>query len=336
MNILIPSYEPDERLLILIEQLRAIGSAQIVIVDDGSGAAYSELFRTARELGCTVITHIANRGKGHALKSGFLYFRQKGTTDGIVCADSDGQHLPHDIMRIASSIQEHNQHIILGSRRFTGKVPMRSRFGNALTRLVFSFTTGKRIYDTQTGLRGYSADMLNWLCRIPGERFEYEMNLLLEAPAAGFSFHEVPIDTIYLNHNDSSHFRPIIDSARIYVPFLTFSLSSILCAVIDFLLLAVIHFFSSSLFFAVLGARLTSSVFNYTMNRKFVFSKGKKSKLHSSMPKYFTLVFVILCLNYGLMHVFNERIGIPLLIAKLMTEGTLFLFSYWVQRKYVY
>lgn len=239
-------------------------------------------------------------------------------------------------MRIASSIQEHNQHIILGSRRFTGKVPMRSRFGNALTRLVFSFTTGKRIYDTQTGLRGYSADMLNWLCRIPGERFEYEMNLLLEAPAAGFSFHEVPIDTIYLNHNDSSHFRPIIDSARIYVPFLTFSLSSILCAVIDFLLLAVIHFFSSSLFFAVLGARLTSSVFNYTMNRKFVFSKGKKSKLHSSMPKYFTLVFVILCLNYGLMHVFNERIGIPLLIAKLMTEGTLFLFSYWVQRKYVY
>lgn len=336
MNILIPSYEPDERLLFLIRQLREIGSFPIVVVDDGSGEAYSQLFISARELGCTVITHNENKGKGHALKSGFRYFMQKGVTDGIVCADSDGQHLPQDIMKIANSIEEHNHPIVLGCRRFTGKVPFRSRFGNTATRLVYTFATGKRIYDTQTGLRGYSADMLDWLCRIPGERFEYEMNLLLEAPAAGYSFHEVPIDTVYLDHNKSSHFRPIIDSARIYAPFLKFSISSLSSALIDILLLALIHFFSSSLLLAVLGARLTSSIFNYTMNKRFVFDRDKPSAIRTSMPKYFALVILILLLNYGLMHVFNERIGVPLLVAKLLTEAVLFIFSYWAQRKFVY
>jgi glycosyltransferase involved in cell wall biosynthesis len=336
MNILIPSYEPDERLVTLIEQLRVIGSFPIVVVDDGSGAAYRKLFSSVRELGCTVITHSVNKGKGHALKSGFHYFQQKGITDGIVCADSDGQHLPQDMMKIASSIQEYNQHIILGSRRFTGNVPLRSRFGNAATRLVYSIATGKRLYDTQTGLRGYSANMLSWLCSIPGDRFEYEMNLLLEAPAAGFSFHEVPIDTIYLNHNESSHFRPIADSARIYAPFITFSASSLLSAAIDYLLLALIHLFSSSLLLAVLGARLASSIFNYTMNKNFVFSKGKRATIKRSMSKYFALVVVIFSLNFGLMFLFNERLGIPLLIAKLLTEASLFVFSYYAQRRFVY
>lgn len=336
MNVLIPSYEPDGRLLQLIQQLQDISDFSIIVVDDGSGAAYSDIFRSVRELGCTLITHSANMGKGYALKTGFHYISKKGDKDGVVCADSDGQHLPEDIVRIASTIEEYNNHIILGSRRFTGKVPLRSRFGNAATRLVHTFATGNRIYDTQTGLRGYSADMLIWLCRMPGERFEYEMNLLLEAPAAGYSFYEVHIDTVYLDHNESSHFRPIVDSAKIYFPFLKFSISSILSAVIDFLLLALIHTVSSSLFLSVLGARTASSIFNFSMNRRYVFSGRKRSKIRQSMLKYFTLVLIILLLNYGLMYVFYEQIGIPLLLSKLLTEGSLFLFSYWSQRKFVY
>ncbi|WP_138755049.1 bifunctional glycosyltransferase family 2/GtrA family protein [Paenibacillus sinopodophylli] len=336
MNLLIPSYEPDERLIILIKQLREHGTFPIVIVDDGSGPAYRHLFSSARELGCTIITHTSNQGKGHALKSGFHYFKNKGITDGIVCADSDGQHLPRDIMKIAASLQEHTQHIVLGCRHFTGKVPLRSRFGNTATRLVYTLATGHKVVDTQTGLRGYSADMLDWLCRVPGERFEYEMNLLLEAPAAGYTFHQVSIDTVYLNHNQSSHFRPIADSTRIYAPFLKFSANSITSAAIDYLLLALIHLFSSSLLLAVLGARLASSIFNYSMNKRFVFATERKSAIHTSMTKYFTLVLLIIVLNYGLMYFFNERLGIQLLVAKLLTEGTLFLFSYWAQRKFVY
>lgn len=168
MNVLIPSYEPDERLIGLIKQLQASGSFSIVVVDDGSGAAYRDLFREARELGCTLITHSANKGKGCALKTGFRYFLEKETAEGIVCADSDGQHLPKDIIRIARSLSEHPQHIVLGGRRFTGSIPLRSRFGNAVTRIIFAAATGNRIYDTQTGLRGYSPEMLGWRCRYPG------------------------------------------------------------------------------------------------------------------------------------------------------------------------
>ncbi|MCQ6562349.1 glycosyltransferase family 2 protein [Paenibacillus mendelii] len=198
MTILIPSYEPDERLIGLVHHIQAISSCSILVIDDGSGEGYRDIFNAVREAGCTVLTHSRNQGKGRALKTGFAYIRQIGETDGVVCADSDGQHLPKDIMSIAHAVNEHRHHIILGSRRFTGKVPMRSRFGNAVTRMVYSFSTGTPIQDTQTGLRGYSADMLDWLCGIPGERFEYEMNMLLEAKAAGYALLEVPIETVYL------------------------------------------------------------------------------------------------------------------------------------------
>lgn len=336
MTVLIPSYEPDERLLALVRRLKEMCSFPIVIVDDGSGEAYSEIFRKAKEYGCTVLTHVTNLGKGRALKTGFLYIAESGDQDGIVCADSDGQHLPEDIMRIAQSIHEHKRHIVMGSRRFTGKVPVRSRIGNTATRKIYSFTTGKELYDTQTGLRGFSSDMLEWLCSVPGERFEYEMNMLLEAPSEGYSFHEVPIDTVYLDENKSSHFRPIADSFRVYLPILKFSASSLASAALDFGLLFLIQIMTSNLLLAVLGSRICSSVCNYWMNRNLVFENGKRTGVKRSMPKYFALVVLILLLNYGLMAAFHEEIGIPLLAAKLLTEAVLFLFSYWAQRKFVY
>ncbi|WP_040950876.1 bifunctional glycosyltransferase family 2/GtrA family protein [Gorillibacterium massiliense] len=338
MTILIPSYEPDTRLLGLIGQLKAACDAMILIVDDGSGPAYQGIFDSAREAGCTVLTHQTNLGKGRALKTGFSYLQQNGNTDAVVCADSDGQHLPKDILRIAAATREHPQHVVLGSRHFTGNVPARSRFGNNATRMVYACTTGTSILDTQTGLRGYSADMLLWLCRIPGERFEYEMNMLLEAKSSGYPLFEVPIDTVYLDENKSSHFRPLADSARVYFPFLKFSASSGFSALLDFVLLFLFQWIGGALFLSVTGARLCSSVFNYTMNRTFVFSREKENgtATRKSLPRYYALVILIALLNYVLMHIFYENLSIPLLTAKLVTEAALFLFSYWSQRKFVY
>ena len=69
-------------------------------------------------------------------------------------------------------------------------------------------STGERIPDTQTGLRGYPAAMIPWLRSVRGDRYEYELNLLLEARNAGYAICSVEIDTVYLNHNSGSHFRP--------------------------------------------------------------------------------------------------------------------------------
>ncbi|WP_434752230.1 GtrA family protein [Paenibacillus amylolyticus] len=337
MTILIPSYEPDVRLLNLVMQLQTFKLGPIIIVDDGSGPGYRGIFDTAEAYGCIVLTHEVNQGKGRALKTGFQHIKEHGPQAGVVCADSDGQHLPHDIRRIVETLlTQTSLGIVLGSRRFTGKVPARSRLGNAVTRAVFSLTTGSKVHDTQTGLRGFPYAMLDWLCQIPGERFEYEMNMLLTAHKERYEITEQFIDTVYLDHNESSHFRPLADSFRIYMPILMFSTSSLLSALIDFGLLFIMQYFTHHLFLSVAAARLCSSMFNYSVNRKYVFSAGRSSKVRQSLLKYFTLMLLVLLLNYGLLYFYNEKLIIPLLAAKILTEISIFVFSYWAQRRFVY
>lgn len=336
MTILIPAYEPDQRLVNLVHDLLEVCDYDIVVVDDGSGQKYSNIFDTASSLGCTVLTHEKNKGKGAALKTGFEYIQQRKDSTGIVTADCDGQHLPKDIMRIAEAITEHRNSIILGTRKIIGKMPLRSHFGNSITRLVFSFASGTKVYDTQTGLRGFSAEMIPWLCRLSGDRFEYEMNMLLEAVPAGYSFNEIDIDTVYLEKNKSSHFHPIKDSVRVYLPIIKFSMSSILSGILDFLLLVVIKYITSNLLLAVVGARISSAIFNYTVNRLYVFSKYKDTSFKKSLLRYFTLVAIIMLINYGVIYVYYNVIGMPLFFAKMITEITVFFFSFWTQRRFVF
>ena len=336
MTILIPAYEPDQRLVYLINDLLEVCDYDIVVVDDGSGQDYKNIFDTVSSLGCTVLTHEINRGKGAALKTGFEYIQESKEVTGVVTADCDGQHLPKDIINIAEAITEHRNSVILGTRRIIGKMPLRSRFGNSVTRLIFTFASGVKVYDTQTGLRGFSMELLPWLCRLSGDRFEYEMNMLLEAAPAGYSFYELDIETVYLEKNKSSHFHTFKDSLRVYLPIIKFSMASILSGLLDFLLLVVIKLITSNLLLAVVGARISSAVFNYTVNRLYVFSKYKEASVTKSLPRYFTLAALIMLLNYGVINVYYNVIGMPLLFAKVITEITLFFFSFWTQRRFVF
>ena len=334
MTILIPAYEPDIRLLELIIHIRNSSDYNIVVVDDGSGEKYASIFNSIEEFGCTVLRHCKNLGKGRALKTGFEYMKKSEEEEGIVCADCDGQHLVEDIIKIAGEINAQKSHIILGCRHFLGKIPLRSRVGNTITRWVYAFLTGSSIKDTQTGLRGYSVNMLDWLCTIPGERFEYEMNMLLQVHEAGYSLREVAIDTVYLQNNRSSHFRPFTDSARVYLPILKFSASSALAGAADFLLLLILQCVTSNLALSVFGARAVSSVLNYCINKNYVFEK--KAGVGKPAIKYFFLVLIVLFSNYLLMAGFYQLLGVPLILAKLLTETILFLFSYWTQKKCVF
>ena len=217
MVILIPSFEPDHRLVELVEEIRESASDQpIVVVNDGSDATYDRRFDAVRYLGCKVIAYRPNRGKGHALKAGFAHIERTHTGAGVVCADGDGQHRVTDILRVGRALD--SDAIVLGARRFDTAVPARSRLGNTVTRVLFRAATGDAVQDTQTGLRGFPASMLPWLQSVPGERYEYELSVLLAAAARGVACYEIPIDTIYFEHNDSSHFRAVRDSMRVYVP----------------------------------------------------------------------------------------------------------------------
>ncbi|WP_433042827.1 glycosyltransferase family 2 protein [Dactylosporangium sp. CS-033363] len=223
MLALIPAYEPDHRLVELLADLRsAAPGAPLVVVDDGSGPAYRRVFAAARILGCTVLTHPVNKGKGEALKTGFRYATSLHPGRAVVCADADGQHRPDDILAVANMV-ERTGRTVLGVRRFTGRVPARSRIGNALTSALFTSLTGRRVGDTQTGLRGYPPALLPWLLAVPGARFEYEMRALLFAVRCGHPVEQVPIETVYVRDNAGSHFRPLADSMRVYGPLVRFA-----------------------------------------------------------------------------------------------------------------
>lgn len=336
MTVLIPAYKPDTHLLKLISEIQAKSGYNIVIVNDGSGEKFNNIFSTAEKLHCVVLRHVENQGKGCALKTGFEHIKNSNENEGVVCADCDGQHIVDDIIKVAEEIKNHKDFVIIGCRRFTGKVPFRSRFGNTVSRVLFTYATGTKVYDTQSGLRGYSPDMLDWLCSICGERYEYEINMLLEAQNNGYPIFEVNIETVYDKNNKSSHFRAIRDSSRVFFPILKFCASSLISALLDFSLLIIFQQFLSNLFISVVGARVCSSVFNYTMNGAYVFSKPRKAKVNQSAIKYFGLVIAIMLMNYGIIYTFNILLGIPLVFAKIFTEAVLFLFSYWAQRRFIF
>ncbi|MEK0156969.1 bifunctional glycosyltransferase family 2/GtrA family protein [Arthrobacter oryzae] len=346
MIILIPAYEPDQQLPALIRSIReAEPWATVVVVDDGSGPAYRDMFDGVKALGCHVIGYAQNRGKGFALKTGFGFIADHLPGRSVVCADSDGQHTIADILRVAAAVQGDAAKsdatksgaaaMVLGTRSFTGNVPARSRFGNTATRLLFTLATGERISDTQTGLRGYPASMLPWLRSVHGERYEYELNLLLEARQAGYAIKSVDIATVYLNHNSGSHFRPLADSARIYAPLLKFLASSFTAFLVDTVMFLILSAASDSLLLAVVGARAVSSAVNFAVNRRMVFRHGRDKPAARTGVRYFGLVVVLLAANFGLIAAL-EAASVPALPAKLLAEIALLSVSYVVQQRYLF
>jgi glycosyltransferase involved in cell wall biosynthesis len=336
MIILIPAYEPDDQLLRLIRSIAAAApQLTLVVVDDGSGPDYQPVFDGAARLGCTVIGFARNRGKGHALKAGFGYIADHFPGQDVVCADSDGQHRVEDILRVAERLPDTSDAMVLGTRSFSGNVPARSRLGNAATRWLFRLATGETIPDTQTGLRGYPAAMLTWLRDVPGERYEYELNLLLEAKQDGYLIRTVDIATVYLDHNSGSHFRPVTDSVRIYAPLLKFLASSLTAFILDTAAFLVLIGLTGSVLFAVVGARGISSAVNFLINRHLVFRHGKERRAGRTGIRYFALVLTLLAANLALMSALDQ-IAVAALPAKLLAEAALLAVSYSVQQRFLF
>ena len=329
---LIPAYKPTEVLVNLIRKCRENGLTTVV-VDDGSGTEYESLFELCGKE-ATVLRHEVNRGKGRALKTGLAYISEQwGTETVVVTLDADGQHRIEDAMAVCTIAEEHPDALVLGSRRFEGEVPLRSRFGNTMTRLVYRVSTGCRVYDTQTGLRAFSGAMLPKLSVIPGERYEYEMNVLLTLAKDNTEILEHKIETIYENDNSQSHFHAVRDSFRIYKEILKFSASSFFGFLVDYAVYSLLLLFTDVLWGANVIARIVSATVNFTVNRRFVFH-GNETVLKSAV-KYFLLAAVILAGNTVVLS-FLVNAGLHKLWAKLITEMFFFIFSWLIQRLLVF
>jgi len=218
----IPAYEPEEIFLDVLKTAYEAGF-KIIVVDDGSGPGFLEIFSKAEQY-AHVISYPENKGKGHALKTAFSYimdvYKEEQMT--IVTLDCDGQHNIEDAIKVCDISEAHPQAMILGSRKQSKKSPWKSRFGNGITRKVFFMFTGVKIQDTQTGLRAFNGSFIPMLMNIPGMRYEYEMNMLLQLAKSSINIIEVPIETVYIHNNAGSHFRAMRDSLSIYIEILKF------------------------------------------------------------------------------------------------------------------
>ncbi|MCD7777799.1 MAG: bifunctional glycosyltransferase family 2/GtrA family protein [Clostridiales bacterium] len=336
--ILIPAYEPTELMLSVLEIAHNEGF-DIIVVDDGSGIGFADIFEKAEEY-AAVIYHSENRGKGCALKTGLQFIKDNFKPPyTVVTMDADGQHSVLDAAKAADEAERNPDTLILGSRSLEQNVPARSRMGNSITRLVFKASTGLGIHDTQTGLRGFSHRLLPVMLEIPGERYEYEMNMLLCFADKGLPVKEVPILTIYFENIKGSHFSAVKDSYRIYKEILKFSASSLFCFVIDYLLFSgfsvmLSSFGSFGLTVSNILARVISGSVNFSVNRGLVF-KSRESVFKAGI-KYISLTVLILAGNTLVLNLFVYGLGLNKFAAKPLTEVIFFMISWLVQRLYVF
>lgn len=353
--IVIPALNPNERMVTLVRELKEAGFENIILVDDGSEIENRKYFKTCKEdFGCRIIRHVINFGKGIALKSAFNHILEnRPDIAGTITVDCDGQHVLEDIITCAQLVQEHPDSLILGCRQFIDKkIPFRSRFGNQFTKYFIRLLCGINVSDTQTGLRGMSRTLIQeYFARTKGERFEYEMNMLLCAKENQIPIVEFPIRTIYLENNESSHFNPLIDSIRIYKVFFKFMLSSFSSFIIDialFYLLGIILrpvvgdriqlvFLGVSISLLTLLrniiARLCSSFYNFTINKKQVFHSD--SKEISVVVKYYILcicqlIVSTVLVDKALTFIFSRT------IRKCIIDTILFTISFQIQREWVF
>lgn len=341
--IVIPSLNPDEKLIPLIQNLQSHGFAHILLINDGSRADCAHYFEEAvRDYGCRLYTHSVNLGKGRALKSAFnLILNEYPDCVGAVTVDSDGQHTMEDTAAVAKALVEHPDSLIMGCRNFKEPgIPPRSRFGNICTKYAVKIFCGISVSDTQTGLRGLSIDFMRRMMTIKGERFEYELNMLIEAKESGTPFYEVPIRTIYIASNETSHFNPLLDSIRIYSVFLKFILSSLSSFVVDILLFTLLAALLRGVLpgyhivIATVGARIVSSLFNFVINKNSVFKNTAPSV--STLVKYIVLCVVQVSLSAGLVWTIFHFLGWNETLIKIIVDCLLFLFSFQLQREWVF
>lgn len=331
--IIIPAYKPEKMLLTVVERL-LLCDCQVIVVDDGSGEEYREIFDET-EAFCIVLRHSENRGKGAAIKTALSFIRNEMRGGGLIgIMDCDGQHLPEDMLELLAFAGAHREALALGVRKVGTDMPLKFRLGNQITREVFRMISGVKVSDTQTGMRALDSKLIPRLLSVKGDRYEYEMNQLMACARAGIPIVEMPISTIYRDEkNSNSHFHKVRDSIRIYKDILKFTAFSFSSFLLDYLLFSLLMLFlphrAGYLLLANLTARGVSAFYNYSMNCRFVFHRDREI---NTAAGYFALAGFIFLLNNLLLEAFVQGAHLSVYLAKLLTECSLFVISWLIQK----
>ena len=340
--IIIPSYKPDRE--IMMEFIQKVKSRfnNIVVVDDGSGKEYTQFFEELQNQGIVVLKHYINFGKGRGIKTAFNYVLNNYPNGiGVVTADCDGQHYLEDIIKCAEKLKEVPEKVVIGYRNFNEKqVPFRSRFGNKLTRTIFSTFVGIKITDTQSGLRAFGRKSMETFLKTAGERYEYETNMLIDCKEKDIEIAEVPISTVYIKNNSLSHFNVVKDSIIIYKLFLKYIISSLSSFLLDiFLYAGLVNILPeiriigiTEIVIATIIARIISASYNFIVNSKVVF----KNQTKSSIIKYFILSAIQMFISAFAVSELFKVLNINSTLIKVVVDTIIFVINFVIQREWVF
>lgn len=351
--VLIPAYNPDKKLFLEFAKKLVVEFSKIIVINDGSKKECDDTFNEIAELDhIKIIKHGVNLGKGRALKTGFNeIINNYPECIGAVCADCDGQHCVEDIINCCNALKEKKDSYILGARNFDQRdVPTKSKYGNKITRNIFKIFIGIKIQDTQTGLRALSIETMKKFMKVFGERYEFETNVLIECKNSCIDIVEVPIKTIYIEKNQTSHFNPVKDSISIYKMFAKYILSAISSFIIDIILFYLslellnkwniicnITIFNKwnvldNIIVATIIARIISSIYNFKINGKVVF-KNINSK---SLIRYFVLVIIQMFVSAFCVDMICILNKCPVTLIKIIVDCIIFVVNFVIQREFVF
>lgn len=337
--IVIPSLNPDRKLIKTIKELKDYFSS-IIVVDDGSKKEYLEVFSEIENLGCIVTHHKINYGKGKALKTGIKILEENfPDTDAFITMDADGQHKVSDVLKIKEELEKDPDNIVLGSRSIYSKnVHFSTKIATFLTSMFFGLFTGYKFRDTLTGLRGIPIIYKKLALAIPGTRYDYEMNFLLEMALRRIDFTAVNIKYIYTEKKRVSLIDRVKDVFYLYETPIKFFASSLSSTAIDLILFDLLIKIESinpifMVYIATYLARIVSSIINFTMNKKWVYkSAGKTSKEATG----YTIVLVLKTIASSFIVSLFSFATINLTIIKMAVDSILFIINYYIQNKYIF
>lgn len=341
--VLIPTYEPDSKFVKLIQELTEDNFENILVIDDGSSKESQRYFeQVENNSNVTIIRHDFNRGKGKALKTGFNYIQENlNGIDGCVTVDADGQHLLTDINSCVAKFNDTPNKLVLGVRNFEdASVPFRSKFGNKLTVKVLSLLTGVKVNDTQTGLRVVPVKDMKNLLKIKGDRYEYELRMLIATKDLNIKVAQVPINTVYIADNESSHFNPIKDSLKIYKVFLKYVGSSLFSSIVDIFLFTLFIYILKDrialnyIVISTIVARVVSVLVNYNINAIHVFKSNNNRT--ENFYRYISLATFQMLVSATLVYLLSYPTTLHLTIIKIFVDIFLFFVSFVIQKDFVF
>ncbi len=273
--VLIPAYEPDDVLVELASRLKREGF-EVLVVNDGSGPDYETVFDRVREY-ATVLSHEYNRGKGAALKTGMYYIRYSmPECEHFITCDADGQHRVEDVIRVRDCLHG-GQKFVLTVRVPTkeSRVPIRSRFGNSLSRFVYTLLTNRYLSDNQSGLRGFNRIHLDWLIDVGKDNYDYEMNVLYYASKKNIYIATLPIEAVYIDGNSSSHFNPFLDTLRIYRSLFSLAGGTVIAFLVAEILVLITTIFLGydNLHLTIPGVGAITCLVTFVLNKHVFFRK---------------------------------------------------------------